>query len=171
MAVFLRPLRIRDAEAIVAAEDHLTVRWLSGGTSTVEGTQAYVERLRIDAEKGSTKRAFGTWVDDACVGIIDYSLEDTDGLEPGDVNIAYGVAPWVRAQGVATEAVVQVCELLRGRRIGTRAAIRADPRNPASARVAEKAGITQLEVDQSSIELDEGVNRVVFRIFVRDLRE
>ncbi len=62
MRVTLQPLRPSDAAAVVAAEDEATVRWLSGGRSTVEGT-------------------------------ADYDPDVTDGLEPGDVNIAYGVAP------------------------------------------------------------------------------
>lgn len=170
MIVLLKPLRIQDAEAVVAAEDRLTVRWFSGGVSTVAGTRAYVERLISAAEQGSTKRAFGIWVEGACVGTIDYSLEVTDGLDLGDVNIAYGVAPWVRSQGVATDAVIQVSELLRARRVGARAAIRADPRNPASVRVAEKAGFTLLRVAPSTSEVDEAGHPVVFHIFVRDLR-
>lgn len=169
MTVLLRPLRIRDADAIVAAEDHLTVRWLSGGASTVEGTRAYVESLRTAADSGSTKRAFGIWADRACVGTIDYSLEVADGLDPGDVNIAYGVATWVRGQGVTSRAVVEVRGLLRRRRIGSRAAIRAHVRNPDSARVAEKAGFTELRVVPSTSELDEHGAPVVFRIFVQEL--
>lgn len=169
MTVVVKPLRVEDAEAVVAAEDHLAIRWFSGGTSTVEGVREYVESLLAAANAGSTKRAFGIWVDGACVGTIDYSLEVTDGLDSGDVNIAYGVAPWVRGQGVASQAVVQVCETLRDRRIGSRAAIRADLRNPASARVAEKAGFTLLRVVSSASELDEIGDPVVFRIFVRDL--
>ncbi|MGJ9426686.1 GNAT family N-acetyltransferase [Nesterenkonia halotolerans] len=167
MDIALRPLLIEDAASIVAAEDDETVRWFSGGRSTVEGTRAYIGRLCEDAAAGSPKRAFGIWGDGECVGTIDYDPDVTDALDPGDVNISYGVAPWARGQGVASRAVVLLCEFLEGRDVGRRAAIRADTRNPASARVAQKAGFEELREARSTEEAGEDGVPVVFRVFVR----
>ncbi len=154
---------------MVAAEDELTVRWLSGGHSTVAGTAEYILRLDRAAEQGRPKRAFGIRLDDRCVGTIDVDPEVADGLDPGDVNIAYGVAPWVRGRGVAVRAVELVCAVIRDRGLGTRAVIRADSRNPASSRVAEKAGFRLLRVVHSSTESQEDGRPVVLQVYGRDL--
>jgi RimJ/RimL family protein N-acetyltransferase len=54
--------------------------------------------------------------------------------------LAYAVHPWARGQGVAVEAVRLICDVLRTDEIGARAAIRVEPENSASVRVAQKAG-------------------------------
>lgn len=150
MTVSIRPLRREDVPAIVAAEDEATVRWLSEQPSTIEGTEAYVVRLDADARRGKGKRAYGIWVEGTCVGTVDYDPDCTDDCEPGDVNIAYGVAPWIRGQGVAVAAVELICALLQERGIGTCAIIRADERNPSSTRVAQKAGFSHLRDSRTS---------------------
>lgn len=114
MPVQLRPLTAADAEAHCAGEDELIVRWLTGG--------------------------YGVWVDDRLGGYVDFDPDLDDGLEADEVNVSYCVHPWARGRGVAEEAVRLVCDVLRRDRIGSRAAIRADPENAASVRVAEKAG-------------------------------
>ena len=169
MHVDVAPLRPEHAEAIVDAEDDATMRWLSGGRSTVDGTTDYIARLARDAEQGASKRAFGIWVDGALVGAADFDADVTDGLEPGDVNIAYGVAPWVRGRGVAGCAVELLCSIIRERGVGTRAVIRSDVRNPASARVAEKAGFAHLRDVPSSTETQDDGSPVILRVFGRSL--
>lgn len=169
MRVTLQPLRPSDAAAVVAAEDEATVRWLSGGRSTVEGTADFVRRLDREAEQGAAKRAFGIWLDGACVGTADYDPDVTDGLEPGDVNIAYGVAPWARGHGIAVRAVELLCAIIHDRGIGTRAVIRADVRNPASTRVAEKARFTYLRDVTSSTERQDDGAPVTLRVYGHEL--
>ena len=71
---------------------------------------------------------------------FDFDPDLDDGLEADDSNISYCVHPWARGRGVAGEAVGLVCAVLRRDGIGRRAAIRADPENAASLRVADKAG-------------------------------
>ncbi len=73
-------------------------------------------------------------------GYIDYDPDNDDGIDPQDVSISYAVHPSARGQGVAVEAVRLICDVLRMNEIGTRAAIRVEPDNPASVRVAEKSG-------------------------------
>lgn len=169
MHVAIHPLRVEDAPAIVDAEDDRTVRWLSGGRSTIEGTAAYVDRLATDAAGGKGKRAFGIWLDGQCVGTVDYDPDGVEGCEPGDVNIAYGVAPWVRGQGLAAQAVTLVCARLRDQGIGRRAIIRVDERNPASARVAEKAGFAHLRDVQVTAEEPGDPGPITLRVFGRRL--
>ena len=168
--VSLAPLRPEDAQAIVDAEDHLTVRWLSEGESALEGTEQYIVQLARDAEQGRRKRAFGIWADGRCVGTVDFDPDVTGGLEPGDVNIAYNVAPWVRGRGVAARAVELICATILERGVGTRAVIRADLRNAASSRVAEKAGFVLLRDVLIEAERQEDGSPVVLRVYGRDLR-
>lgn len=171
MQIAIRPLRLEDARAVVDAEDDETVRWLSEEKSTIRGTREYIARLARDAEKGKVKRAFGIWLDDHCVGTIDYDPDVTEGLEPGDVNIAYGVAPWVRGRSVAVRAVELICATIHGRAVGTRAVIRTDARNPASSRVAEKAGFVHLrDVHTATETLDDG-QPVVMHVYGRALHQ
>lgn len=167
--ISIEPLRPEDASAIVAAEDEQTVRWLSESTSTVRGTARYIAQLDRDAEQYRRKRAFGIWLDGTCVGTVDYDPDVADGLEPGDVNIAYGVAPWVRGRGIAVRAVELICGMLREREVGTRAVIRTDERNLASVRVAEKAGFEHLRDLRVPAEPTDGRATVVMHVFGRDL--
>ncbi|MFI6072816.1 GNAT family N-acetyltransferase [Actinoplanes sp. NPDC051343] len=59
------------------------------------------------------------------------------------VNISYAVHPWARGRGVAVEAVRLILEHIREHRVGTRAAVRIDPNNIASVRVAKKSSFTK----------------------------
>lgn len=169
MEISIAPLARTDAAAVVAAEDEEMQRWLTGGQSTVLRTEAYIDALEENARAGASKRAFAIRVDGKCVGTVDFDAEVTDGLEPGDVNIAYGVAPWMRGRGVASRAVELVCEVIRERGVGRRAVIRTDERNPASARVAERAGFRLVGVHESTEEVGEDGSPVRFRVHVLDL--
>jgi len=140
MTIDLRPLTHADAEAHCAGEDELTVRWLTGGYGTVEGTRQYFERLAANADAGTGKRGFGVWLDGRLAGYVDCSPDVRDGLVEGDVNISYATHPWARGRGVAVEAVRLICDYIRAESIGVRAALRVEPENRASVRVAVKAG-------------------------------
>ncbi|WP_157975671.1 GNAT family N-acetyltransferase [Brachybacterium sp. YJGR34] len=169
MQVSIEPLRLEDARAIVEAEDEQTVRWLSEAKSTVEGTTEFIAQLARDAERGKPKRVFGIWLDGTFVGTIDFDPDVTDGLEPGDVNIAYGVAPSVRGRGVAARAVELICATIQERAVGKRAVIRTDARNAASSRVAEKAGFVHLRDVHITTETLEDGSPVVMHVYGRDL--
>ena len=142
MTVELRPLARADAAEHCAGEDEQTVRWLTGGYGTVEGTAAYFDRLACNAVAGQGKRGFGVWLDGRLAGYVDCDPDVGDGLEAGDVNVSYAVHPWARGRGVAVEAVRLICAFVRADHLGTRAAIRVDPKNEASVRVAHKSGFT-----------------------------
>jgi len=140
VAIELRPLTATDAAAHCAGEDEETVRWLTGGFGDVDGTTEYFEGLTRNAEAGAGKRALGVWMSGRLCGYIDYDPDNADGIEPQDVSLSYAVHPWARGQGVAVEAVRLMCDVMRTNRVGTRAAIRVEPENTASVRVAEKSG-------------------------------
>lgn len=143
MAIELRGLRHEDAAAHCAGEDELTVRWLTGGYGTLAGTRAHFDRLAANAAAGRGKRGFGVWSDDRLAGYVDCDPDNRDGLapgEPGAVNLAYCVHPWARGHGVAVAAVGLICAYVRDHGIGEPVAIRVEPANTSSVRVAHKCG-------------------------------
>ncbi|MGZ0145668.1 GNAT family N-acetyltransferase [Kribbella sp. WER1] len=165
----LRPLTAADAEAHCAGEDELTVRWLTGGYGDVEGTITYFESLARNAARGVGKRGFGIWKSDRLCGYIDYTPNLDDGLEPDDVSLAYTIHPWARGQGVAVEAVRLICDLLRTNEIGKRAAIRVEPDNIPSVRVAQKAGFKYVRDYQSNRDTQPDGTPTTFSLYLLDL--
>ena len=173
MVVELRALTPADAEAHHAGEDEATVRWLSGGRSTLEGTRQYLEHLAASGRSGTGKQAFGVDLDGRLAGYVDYDPDvephDVAGhtIGPGDVSLAYAVHPWARGRGVAVEAVRLLCDRLRAEGIGGRAFIKVEPENTASVRVAQKVGFRYLgEVEQFEAHLG---HPVLFGVHVLDL--
>ena len=140
MHLELRPLTAADAEAHNAGEDEETVRWLTGDYGTIETTVRHFATLAENEGAGRGKRGFGVWMDQQLAGYIDCDPDLTDGLDAEDVNISYAVHPWARGRGVATEAVRLMCDFVKDRQLGARAAIRVEPGNASSVRVAEKSG-------------------------------
>ncbi|BCJ33097.1 hypothetical protein Athai_06000 [Actinocatenispora thailandica] len=143
MDVELRPLRHEDAPAHCAGEDDATVRWLTGGHGTLAGTRAHFDRLAANAGAGRGKRGFGVWWDDRLAGYVDCDPDNRDGLrpaEPAPVNLSYCVHPWARGHRVAVAAVGLICSYVKEHAIGEVAAIRVEPANTASVRVARRCG-------------------------------
>lgn len=169
MTVELRPLRHEDAEAHCAGEDEETVRWLTGGYGSIEGTREHFDRLAANAAAGRGQRGFGVWWEGRLAGYVDFNPDLGDGLEPADANLSYAVHPWARGSGVAPEAVLAVCELLRQEGIGRRAAIRVDPENSASVRVAEKCGFRYVRQFASSTDTRDDGSPVLLRLYLLDL--
>jgi RimJ/RimL family protein N-acetyltransferase len=89
--VTLSPLRLDDAEAHLAGEDELVVRWLNGGPGTWEGIRAYFRHCREQWDTSEPLRAFGIRMgaDEVLAGTIDLRFSG-EGLAPGQVNVAYG---------------------------------------------------------------------------------
>lgn len=126
-----------------AGEDAEAIRWLSEIASSEGSTRRHFAMLAENASQGCGKRGFSVWLDDRLAGYIDFDPDAEHMPHPGDVNLAYSVHPWARGQGVATAAVNEVCDLIRDHRIGTRAIIRTEPGNLASAAVAKRCGFDQ----------------------------
>lgn len=169
MTIELRPLTRADAAAHCAGEDAQTVRWLTGGYGTIQGTAVYFGWLARNAAAGQGKRGFGVWLDGRLAGYVDCDPDTGDGLEAGDVNVSYGVHPWARGRGVAVEAVRLICALVRANHIGTRAAIRVDPENGASVRVARKSGFSYVRDFASTIDTHADGTPVTLSLYLLDL--
>jgi RimJ/RimL family protein N-acetyltransferase len=168
----LRPLTRADAAAHCAGEDEQTVRWLTGGYGTAEGTAAYFGWLARNAAAGQGKRGFGVWLDGRLAGYVDCDPDVRDGLDAGDVpvvNVSYAVHPWARRRGVAVEAVRLICEFVRTNHIGTRAAIRVEPENEASVGVARKCGFTYVRDFSSTTDTHDDGTPVTMSLYLLDL--
>lgn len=140
MTIELRPITVADAEAHAAGEDDESVKWLSGGYAPIERVRDYLSGLEDNYRRQRGKRGFGIWVNGRLGGYIDFDPDREDGLAPGDVNIAYSVHPWARRRGVAVEAVNLLCQWMASWDIDTQAAIRVEPENVASVKVAGRVG-------------------------------
>ncbi|MGW4021407.1 GNAT family N-acetyltransferase [Streptomyces sp. NPDC005009] len=140
--VTLSPLRPDDAEAHLAGEDELLVRWLNGGPGTREGVEAYFRHCQEQWETAGPLRAFGIRVgaDEVLAGTVDLRFAG-EGLAPGQVNVAYGLYPSWRGRGLATRAVL-LASRYAANEGGEEAVIQVEPENPASAAVAQRAGFT-----------------------------
>ncbi|MFB7290229.1 GNAT family N-acetyltransferase [Actinacidiphila glaucinigra] len=138
--IALSPLRLDDAQAHLAGEDEPLVRWLSGGRGTREGVEAYIRYCREQWESAGPLRAFGirAGADETLAGTIDLRFA-AEGLDPGQVNVAYGLYPSWRGRGLATRAVL-LASRYAAREGGKEAVIRVEPANAASAAVARRAG-------------------------------
>ncbi|MGX6606558.1 GNAT family N-acetyltransferase [Micromonosporaceae bacterium Da 78-11] len=169
MRITLRALTADDVQAHNAGEDEHTIRWLNGARSTAGTTAAHFTRLADNARAARGKRGFGVCLDDRLAGYVDCDPHVVDGLEPGDVNISYAVHPWARGRGVAGEAVRLILEYLREHRIGTRAAIRVDPDNVASVRVAEKSGFIYVHDFTSGTDRQPDGTPATLRLYVHDV--
>ncbi|NHN57432.1 GNAT family N-acetyltransferase [Calidifontibacter sp. DB0510] len=165
MGIELRPLRDEDAVEHCLGEDALTVRWLTGGYGTIEGTAAYFRDLR---KSGGPKRGFGVWLDDRLAGYVDCDPSNTDGLAPEEVHLTYAVHPWARGRGVAVEAVRLISEVVRRECLGERVALRIDPDNAASQRVAQRAGFSHVRDFVSSTDSHPDGTPATLQLWLRD---
>jgi RimJ/RimL family protein N-acetyltransferase len=169
VTIELRPLTRADAAAHCAGEDEQTVRWLTGGYGTVEGTAAYFDWLARNAVAERGKRGFGVWLDGHLAGYVDCDPDVGDGLEAGDVNVSYAVHPWARGRGVAVEAVRLICAFVGANQIGTRAAIRVEPENEASVRVARRCGFSYVRDFVSTTDTQDDGTPVTLSLYLLEL--
>lgn len=139
--VTLRPLRQADAAEHLAGEDTEIVRWLSGGPSTLETVRGYIQRSEAMWSAGGPIFTFGirTTNQDVLVGTIDVQLHRPYAA-PGQTNLAFGLYPAWRGQGLATRAVLLAVRFLREHTEAEQALIRTDPVNTSSCAVARRAG-------------------------------
>lgn len=167
--VILRPLGEADIAEHNAAEDAEIVRRLTGEKGTVESTRRHFAALATNAERGAGKRGFGVIVDGRLGGYVDCDPDNTDGLDAGDVNISYATHAWARRRGVATRAVLLMCDYIRDHHIGGRAALRIEPDNIASQGVADRAGFRFLCEFTSATDTHPDGSPTTMRLYVRDL--
>lgn len=150
----LSPLTLNDVEPHLAGEDAELVRWLSGGISTRQTVEDYIRRCMTQWDTGGPVYAFGIRVGrGSLAGTIEVQFGQSY-LEPGAVNLSYGLYPVWRGRGIAARAV-----LLAGSyaaKLGASQAVtRVEPGNLPSAAVARRAGYTQLPGSGASRGLQE----------------
>lgn len=167
----LRPLTGADVEAHNEGEDDEVVRWLSGEPATDDSTRRHFAMLADNASRAAGKRGFGIWLDGKLAGYIDLDPDADDLPGAGDVNIAYAVHPWARRRGVATSAVLLVCDYIADMGIGNRAIIRADTLNTASVGVAERSGFHFLAETISAHDHNPDGSAVVYATYALELRD
>jgi RimJ/RimL family protein N-acetyltransferase len=160
--VTIRPFILEDAQAHLAGEDEEQVKWLSGGKSTLESVQKWIEE-----NTGSWRRGGGPLynfaVEDAetrkLIGMVEASTDTSiAGIKEGDANISYALYPDARGKGYVTKAVTLLLDFLKSRGI-KRAVIRVDLKNTASANVPARLGFTKIE---GIIQTEEGHSLSMF---------
>ena len=149
--VTLRPWRADDAAAIAAAfADAESLYWMHQVPSPYTESDAldYVRAMEA-AWSARTGGAFAV-VDEATgrvAGSIGLNVIDP---ELSVVEVGYWAAPGFRGRGITTRALRLLSRWLLGTAGAERVQLRADVRNAASIRVAEKAGFLREGVLRSS---------------------
>ena len=140
--IFLRPQDAGDAAAHLAGEDDEMAKWVSGGRSTPAGVEAFIRKNQESWRSGGPRRSFGVFdcASNRLAGFIEVNLARL--VEPGQVNISYGVFPQWRRRGVALRAINLMGEYLRTATEARQMVLRIVPENTASLKLAEKAGFT-----------------------------
>jgi RimJ/RimL family protein N-acetyltransferase len=139
--VLLRPWRDDDADAAMAAlQDPEILLWNNAGSGSPEAIGGYLRR-RADWSEGD--HASWAVVDPATGELLgSVSLHAID-REQGDAQIGYWTVPAARGRGVAALVVDAVCCWAFATLPIDRIELYHAVDNPASRRVAEKAGFTQ----------------------------
>jgi RimJ/RimL family protein N-acetyltransferase len=140
--ISLRPLNPEDAADHLAGEDDEMAKWVSGGRSTLATVEAFIRNNQESWRSGGPRRAFGVFdcASNRLSGFIEVNLARV--VEPGQVNVSYGVFPEWRRQGLALRAINLMDEYLRTATEARQIVLRIVPENIASLKLAEKAGFT-----------------------------
>jgi len=140
--ILLRPLTAEDAADHLAGEDDEMAKWVSGGRSTPATVEAFIRNNQESWRSGGPRRAFGIFdcVSNRLLGFIEVNLARL--VEPGQVNVSYGVFREWRRQSVALRAINLMDEYLRIETDMRQIVLRISPENTASFKLAEKAGFT-----------------------------
>jgi len=140
--VAIRQFRPDDVDALLSILGHVDVmRFSLSGPLSAEQVQAWLDRRLLAARCGQPSMyAVTRGANSAILGFCGFiPFDDPDG--EADHELGYRYHPFHWGQGVGTEAACAVLRYgLDDLRIGPVAAV-IDPRNMASRRVAEKAGM------------------------------
>jgi RimJ/RimL family protein N-acetyltransferase len=140
--IFLRPLTAEDAADHLGGEDEEMARWVSGGRSTSATVETFIRNNQENWRSGGPRRAFGVFdcASNRLIGFIEVNLARL--VNPGQVNVSYGIFPQWRRKGFALRAIDLMDQYLRTATEARRIVLRIAPANTASLRLAEKAGFT-----------------------------
>jgi RimJ/RimL family protein N-acetyltransferase len=140
--IFLGPLTAEDAADHLAGEDDEMAKWVSGGHSTPATVAAFIENSQHNWRSAGPRRAFGVFdcATGRLIGFIEANLALP--LDPGQVNVSYGIFLEWRGQGLALRAIDLMDEYLRTATDARQMVLRIAPANTASIKLAEKGGFT-----------------------------
>lgn len=140
--IFLRPLIPEDAADHLAGEDDELARWVSGGRSTLVTVKAFIRKNQESWRIGGPRRSFGIFdcASRQLMGFIEVNLARL--VNPGEVNVSYGIFPQWRRKGLALRAIDLMDQYLRTATEARQIVLRIAPENHASLKLAEKAGFT-----------------------------
>lgn len=164
--LLLRPLTERDVPDLAAtAADPVT----QAHTGVPRGyTEDHARSFVAAAELMRVRGQGIAWVGVECAGgrfALNVDLRDIDWVNR-TAEVGYMTAPWARGRGYAGEAVLAVARWLFGTLVFQRLLLRAAVSNPASQRVAEKAGFTREGVARNALR---GEDLVVYSLVPGDL--
>lgn len=144
--VVLRHFHPKDAGTHLRGEDEATSKWLSGGVSTEESVQRWIQSNDDNWSNDGPRFTFAIESSvGELVGMIEINVDFSHfaGLKPGDANVSYGLYPQYRGRGLATSALLGVRNFMISK--GTRrAVIRIEPENVNSIRLAERCGYVHI---------------------------
>jgi RimJ/RimL family protein N-acetyltransferase len=140
--IFLRPQTIEDAADHLAGEDEEMAKWANGGRSTLSTVEAFIRNNQDNWQTGGPRRSFGVFhcASNRLIGFIEVNLARV--VNPGEVNVSYGVFPQWRRKGLALRAIDLMDQYLRTATEARQIVLRIFPANTASLKLAEKAGFT-----------------------------
>src|SRR6266852_9688739 len=138
--IFLRPLTADDAADLLAGEDEEMAKWVSGGRSSAATVEEFIRNSQENWRSCGPRRALGIFdcVTHRLAGFIEVNLARL--VEPGQVNVSYGVFRQWRRQGVALRSINLMDEYLRTATEARQIVLRIAPANTPSLQLAEKAG-------------------------------
>jgi RimJ/RimL family protein N-acetyltransferase len=140
--IFLRCLTSEDAADHLAGEDQEMAKWVSGGRSTLSTVEAFIRNNQENWLTGGPRRSFGVFncASNQLIGFIEVNMARL--VNPGEVNVSYGIFPQWRRKGLALRAIDLMGQYLRTATEARQIVLRIFPENTASLKLAEKAGFT-----------------------------
>jgi len=165
--VRLRAFLVGDAVGHLAGEDETTVRFLSGGRSTLAGTRAWIATHGVEWEAGGPALVLAVedLADGRLSGMVEarFDVPPAEGVPTGAANLSYGLYAAARGRGLATRSIRLLLGELARRQV-TEAVIRVNPLNTTSVALARRLGFGEV----ASVTTASGERLRVFRSSVGD---
>jgi len=145
--VRLRAFLATDTSVHLAGEDEATVRFLSGGTSTLAGTRTWIATHEVGWQTGGPALVLAVEevANGHLAGMVEarFDVTPADGVPIGAANLSYGLYPAARGRGLATRSIRLLLGELAHRGVAE-AVIRVDPVNTASIALARRLGFDEV---------------------------
>ena len=152
--ILLRQMTLDDVDEHLAGEDSATVKYFSGGVSSVQSVTDWINRSAKENLAGGPKLTFGIVLvqTNKLVGVVDINtnVHDIEFLQNDQGNIAYSVYPNYRKNGYATRAIDLLCKNVNKLMYVKTAVIRTNLDNTPSEQVALSASFTYIGTKMGS---------------------